>query len=129
MNPKEQVDYLKHSITEFLAEFRGKNDGGFSLEGFIHAANHLEQALNIHDCQDPAVGCSCSGSVRFPTSTPTEPQVVIEQQLNALRDRLVRAIAFADLPDVTALTPIEGEPVFSIEFEDGGEYFVSVTPA
>lgn len=69
MTPQEQVDYLKHSITNFLTEFRGKTPDGFSLEGLFAALYDLEGALHVHDCQDPAVGCSCTGSVRFPSRT------------------------------------------------------------
>ena len=76
MKPHEQVDHLKHSIQYFLDEVRGKN-GGFSLEGVFFALNDLEQSLNIHDCQDPTVGCSCSGSVRFPWIGPApDPETV-----------------------------------------------------
>lgn len=70
MTPQQQIDHLKNSISCFLGEVRGKN-GGFSIEGLLLALHDLEQALNIHDCQDPAVGCSCSGSVRFPRPRPS----------------------------------------------------------
>ena len=72
MTPQQQVDHLKDSISQFLGEVRGTN-GGFSLEGLLLALQNLEQALNVHDCQDPAVGCSCSGSFRFPLPTTTPP--------------------------------------------------------
>lgn len=65
MTPQEQVIYLKDSIKAFLDEVKGLKERP-SLEGIFFAYHNLEQALNVHDCQDPTVNCSCSGSVRFP---------------------------------------------------------------
>jgi hypothetical protein len=65
VTPQEQVDYLKSAIKTFLEEVKNTH-GNASLEGIFFAYHNLEQSLNVHDCQDPKVGCSCSGSVRFP---------------------------------------------------------------
>lgn len=52
------------------------------------------------------------------------------EELAALRHRLMNAVVVASMPDVTSLTPIEDEPgVFTLDFANGKEVFVTLTPA
>lgn len=69
MNLEQQVAHLKSCITDLIGGYRQSN---VSLEDWFNALWNAEQALNVHDCQDPEVGCSCSGSVRHPASTGGE---------------------------------------------------------
>lgn len=65
MTPLEQINHLKNSIQSFIDEVNNTHNT-FSLAGLLTAIYNLEQSLNVHDCQDPTVGCSCYGSVKFP---------------------------------------------------------------
>ena len=69
MNLEQQVAHLKSCITDLIGGYRQSN---VSLEDWFNALWNAEQALNVHDCQDPAVGCSCSGSVRYPNPSPSD---------------------------------------------------------
>lgn len=52
------------------------------------------------------------------------------EELAALRHRLMNAVVVAAMPDVASLAPIEDEPgTFALEFTDGKEVFVTLTPA
>lgn len=53
-----------------------------------------------------------------------------DEELAALRHRLMNAVVVASMPDVTSITPIQDEPgAFALDFTDGKEVFVTLTPA